>query len=304
MKRIMMTLGSTMLLGAFMLLCSCGGSTETKEVKTDSIQTTEVQIGSIPFDYPVVENTTAIGNEHVLTPSRAFLDDAIKNGGESASFIFYANKMVTPGKGESDIQEISGAVKIPNSLIIPIPGGQEAKKGDIVLTWWQSGSGMQRAIVVNDANPKEPVVRYLDLDYDNPAKNAKGIGIGQMEETLKPNSFVKITAEWQPGTAVAYKKDGYYYHAQVINVAGDKVLLNGFAGKMIAIAKTECVAIPVKLDIKAGDAVQVPYIGQYKNGKVNKVDAKIGRAWVEIEFGGSKEEIVVAFSDIAKDIKI
>ena len=262
------------------------------------------KIGEIPFDYPVVEQTTANAGDYVLTPSRAFLDDAIKNGGDKATFIFYSNKMVTPGSGESEIAQISGNVKIPNSLIIPIPTGQEAKKGDVILTWWQSGSGMQRAIVVNDANPKEPVVRYLDLDWDNPAKNSKGVGIGQMEETLKPNTFVKISGEWQPGTTVAYKVTNGYAHGQVINVAGDKVLLKVFAGKMIAIAKSECIAVPVMIDIKAGDDVQVPYIGQFKAGKVKKADPAIGRAWVEIEFAGSKKETVVSYGNIAKNIPL
>jgi hypothetical protein len=288
-----------------MFFASCGGGSDTKTDGNDSLNNdTTPKVGEIPFDYPVVEQTTAKAGEFVLTPSRAFIDDAIKAGEGKGTFIFYYNKMVTPGTGESDIAELSGNVKIPNSLIIPIPAGQEVKKGDIVLTWWQSGSGMQRAIVVNDANPKEPVVRYLDLDYDNPAKNDKGVGIGQMEETLKPNSFVKITAEWQPGTAVAYKKDGYYYHAQVINVAGDKVLLKGWGGSMIAIAKADCIAVPVTIDIKVGDAVQVPYIGQYKTGKVKKADPKIGRAWVEVQFGGSPTEAVISYGDIAKNIPL
>lgn len=301
------TLMTVCLAGSLMfMLAACGGNkTEGDQSQTTDSVTTEVpQAGAIPFDYPVVETTTAVANEYVLSPSRAFLDKAIEEGGDKASFIFYSNKMVTPGKGESEIAEIGSKVMIPNSLIIPIPAGQEAKKGDIVLTWWQSGSGMQRAIVVNDANPKEPVVRYLDLAYDNPAKNNKGVPIGQMEETLKPNSFIVITAEWQPGTAVAYKKDGNYSHAQIINVSGDRVLLNGFAGSVIAIAKSECVAIPVKVDVKAGDAVQVPYIGSYKNGKVKKADPKIGRVWVEIQFGGQPKEVVVSYGDITKDLAI
>jgi hypothetical protein len=278
------------------ILSNCGSGKE----KTDNQDSTTVEAnnkplpGEIPFDFPISTTTSKTG-EYVLCPSKAFLDEAWTEGGTNSTFIFYSRTMSKPGEAESEVTEISENVVIPNSLIIPIPANQEAKKGDILLTWWQSGSGMKRAIVMDDTNPKEPKVRYLDLEWEY---------YGETEDILKPNSFVKITEMWQPGTSVAYKDDYYMNHVQIIKVEGDKVLTLGWAGRIAVVKKSDCTPIPVTLELKTGDKVQVPHIGSYTNGTIKKFDAKVGRAWVEIEFGGQNQEIVVALGDIAKDLKL
>ena len=38
---------------------------------------------------------------------------------------------------------------LPNLYLVPIPGGQKARVGDRLLTYWQSGSGTQRAGATN-----------------------------------------------------------------------------------------------------------------------------------------------------------
>ncbi|MBN2682568.1 MAG: hypothetical protein JXR58_08670 [Bacteroidales bacterium] len=281
------------------------GEKEKKETPKDSVETEVPQgpvAGITPFDFPTV-STSAKAGEFALTPSMAFIERAwkAKEEGKTSSFIFYSSTVVEPGDVESKIKQIGAEVNIPNSLVIPIPANQTAKKGDIVLTWWQSGSGMQRAIVVNDSEPTHPVVKYLDIDYDNPAKNKDGVPIGQMEEKLEANSFMLLSGEWMPGTAVAYNK-GSFEHWQVISVSGDKVLACGWAGVMAVLEKSKCTPIPVKLDVKAGDLIQVPQYGTYKEGKVKKVDASAGRVWVEVQFGGEATEIVVSQGDIIKSL--
>ena len=77
--------------------------------------------------------------------------------------IWYTQEMVEPGEEMSEIKFMSEQKKVPNAYIVPIPAGQTAKKGDILLTWWQCGSGLQRAYVTDAADPKAPTVRYLDL---------------------------------------------------------------------------------------------------------------------------------------------
>lgn len=277
------------------IFCNCGGNSKNEQNNDSTIVDNtkkERLAGEIPFDFPVV-NTTSKAGEYVLCPSKTFIEDAWSEGEENSTFIFYSRTMVTPENSESIVKEIAEDVKIPNSLIIPIAANQEVKKGDIVLTWWQSGSGMSRAIVVDDSNPKEPKVRYLDLEYEH---------YGETEDILKPNSFAKITEMLQPGTAIAYKDDYYMNHVQVIRVEGDKVLTLGWAGRLKVLDKSECHPIPVNLDLKKSDKVQVPYIGSYTNGVINKYDANIGRAWITIEFGGQEKEIVVSIGDIAKDL--
>ena len=139
---------------------------------------------TFPFkDFPSVD-TSAKAGEVVLVPSYNWLQEATVKGADKVTMIWYSQKMSAPDKEMSEVEFMSDKKKVPNAYIVPIPAGQKAKNGDIVLTWWQSGSGMNRAIVVDDANPAEPVVRYLDIDYDNPAKSSDGkTTIGHYKKT-------------------------------------------------------------------------------------------------------------------------
>ncbi|NJM52509.1 MAG: hypothetical protein HC846_03390 [Blastocatellia bacterium] len=254
---------------------------------------------TFPFkDFPAVE-TTAKAGDVVLVPSYNWLQEATVNGADKVTMIWYAQKMSAPDKEMSEVEFMSEKKKVPNAYIVPIPAGQKAKKGDIVLTWWQSGSGMQRAIVVDDANPAEPVVRYLDLDYDNPAKGKDGkTGIGQMDEQLKPDSFVKINAPFDAGTMVAVQDGADQKPAQVIRVAGDKVFVNGFAGKTAVVDKSKCTPFPLVSNAKEGEKVKAVWVNSLKEGTVTKVDAKIGRVF--IKFGSDEKETAVSFGEVMK----
>lgn len=269
-----------------------------QEQPTDTAKTAPPK-GGFPFDFPTVP-TSAKANELVLTPSREFLDQAIEKGGDQATFIFYTANVLEAGATDSKVKSLAGTEStMPNAMIIPLGAPTTAAKGDIVLTWWQSGSGMQRAIVVDAGNGNEPTVRYLDLDYDNPAKNSEGVPIGQMEEKLKPASFRKLTAEWEPGTAIAVREGDKFKHWQVIRVEGEKVLAIGFAGRVAVVNKSDCTPLPVKPLVKAGDNVHVPIVGSFKPGVVKRVDERIGRVFVDAEFGGKTSEYIIAFGDVA-----
>ena len=253
--------------------------------------------GEVPFSgFPTV-GTTAKAGEAVLCPSFNWIEDAATKGPDKVNFIFYSQKMIAPGEVESEVEFISpGKRKVPNAYIIPIPAGQTAKVGDIVLTWWQSGSGMNRAIVVEAADPTEPTVRYLDISYDNPAKSRDGkTTIGQMDEKLKPNSFVKISNAWEPGTAVAVNDGASRKLVRVIRVAGDKVLAIGGAGSLQVYDKSACTPVPVKPGVKAGDKVKAAVYGSFQNVTVTKVDARNGRVFVKPETGDEK---AIAFGDV------
>lgn len=255
--------------------------------------------GEIPFNgFPTV-NTTAKADEVVLCPSYNWIQDAATKGPDKVTFIFYSQKMIAPGDVESEVEFISpGKMKVPNAYIIPIPAGQKASVGDIVLTWWQSGSGMNRAIVVEASDPSEPTVRYLDIAYDNPAKSRDGkTTIGQMDEKLKPNSFVKISSAWEPGTAVAVNDGANRKKAQIIRVAGDKVLAMGFAGSLHVYDKSASTPVPVKPNVKAGDKVKAAIYGNFQNVTVTKVDNRNGRVFVKNETGDTTEK-AVAFGDV------
>ncbi len=254
---------------------------------------------TFPFkDFPAVE-TTAKAGEVVLVPSYNWLQEANVKGADKVTMIWYSQTLVAPDKEMSEVKFMSDTKKVPNAYIVAIPSGGTAKKGDILLTWWQSGSGMQRAIVTDDATPAEPVVRYLDLDYDNPAKAKDGqTSIGQMEEKLKPNTFVKINAPFDAGTMVACQDGADQKSAQVIRVAGDKVFLSGFAGSLAVVDKSRCTPFPLVSAAKVGEKVKAVWVNSIKEGIVTKVDAAIGRVFIKFDVDG--KEKAVAFGEIMK----
>ena len=237
---------------------------------------------------------TAKPGEYVLCPSRQFYDRAVKNGIEKSTFIFYAAKMVEVGEQESKVANLAGRkYSIPNQLIISIPPKQECNKGDIVLTWWQSGSGMQRAIVVGGTKT-EPVVRYLDITLDNPS------GWGKKEESLKPDSFLVLNKPWQIGTAVAIQQGRNTKHGLILAATDEHVLVRGFAGRVSCHDRNNITSIPAIPNVVAGDIAMAAWHGSFKPVTVTKVDKEIGRVYTNFQLARKDQEKVVPFGDLYK----
>ena len=277
------------------------GEPKLSEAKPPSFQSSAADTGEavkFPFaDFPKVE-TTAKDGEYVIVPSYNWIKDAAEKGVDSTNFIWYVQKMAQADKENSEVQFMSERKKVPNAYIVAIPPGQKAKNGDIVLTWWQTGSGMQRAIVVDDKDPISPIVRYLDIDYDNPAKSRDNVTtIGKMDEKIVPDSFVKIK-DWDAGTTVAIQDGANMKKGRVIRAAGDKVLVLEGVGKLKVYPKSACKPVPVVSDVKEGDRVSAPFVGTFKDAVVSKVDAKIGRVFVK--FDGMPDEKAIPFGDVLK----
>ena len=251
------------------------------------------EAGKIPLNYPKVA-TTAKAGDWVLAPPRLWVDQAFQKGADKQTFIWYAASMVQPGPAESRIKDLMGKeAVIPNSLIVPIRKGEKAKVGDVILTWWQSGSGMERAMVVKGGTPTAPMVRYLDMDLDNPS------GCGKKEDTCKPNSFHVLKKPMEPGTAVAYKdKTWGWKHGIVGNVSGNKVLVIGFAGSLVVMPKADCLALPIRPAVKKGDACMVPNAAVFVKAKVEKVDPVIGRVFVSGTMWKKDKPYAVAFGNV------
>ena len=267
----------------------------TEKTENDGEKKEEEFTGEVkfPFDFPTA-GTTAKAGEKVLVPSYNWVVDAMQKDPKKMTMIWYQQEMVAPGDEMSEIKFINRKTeKIPNAYIIPLAAGQTAKKGDILLTTWSIS--MNRAIVTNAADPKTPTVRYLDLSYDNPAKSRDGkTTIGQMDEQIKPDSFVVIKNELEPGTSVMIGSE--MKHGQVIRVEGDKVFVRLFAGRVDVFPKSDITAVPIRPNVKAGDKVKAEYIGRFKDGTVSKVDESIGRVWVKFE--NVSEDKVIAFGDV------
>ena len=251
--------------------------------------TPEPAAGALPFDFDNPAIAAAAG-QFVLAPSRQPLDEAL--GGSTGSFIYYGATMVSAGAIESTVRSLAGTeYTLPNALIIPIKPKQTAKKGDILLGHWESGSGLQRAIVVG-GTATEPVVRYLDIGYDNPS------GWGQKDDTFQPDRFQVLSEAGQIGATVACQGSGGYEHGVLTAAYGDQVLVSGFAGSLKAYPRGECVDITPKPALKAGQTVQVPVIGKYTEGTVKSVDMATGRVTVTYTWGGGDEEKKFAIVDV------
>jgi co-chaperonin GroES (HSP10) len=211
------------------------------------------------------------------------IDSAIKSG--SGTYIFYNSTVVEPGAKATKVKEIIDNTVIPNALVLPIKAGQTAKTGDIVLTWWQSGSGLQRAYVVEGG--KTPKVAYLD---------GKSLGT----DTLKADSFNVLSADWQQGTTVACKNRDTEKYEQftLINSAGDMVLISGWAGSLTTMTKSRCVPVPFKTDVKVGDTVYVAPYGSFSKATVSSVDAANGKIKAKYEFASSTTEEEFSFGSV------
>lgn len=184
--------------------------------------------------------------------------------------------------------------KVPSSLVIPIPSGQIAKKGDVVLTWWQSGSGMDLGCVSEGG--AEPKVNYLEMSYE---EDGSGFANRYADEQLAPNSFYVLqNGVLQPGCPVAYKGDYSWNYGILINKSKDRALISGFASHVVDAALSDVKAIPVKPDYKVGDKVGYVRIASFSTGTVKKIDMKVGRVW--IDNGGDVD--IVSITQVCKEL--
>ena len=258
----------------------------------------EVQEPGFPWDFPegntnegLAEGQSAL-SIHTFYPSKLVESDDPAN----ETYIFYSTTVKSVGETTSMVSDFGSSVEMPNALIIPLPAGQQAQKGDIILTWWQSGSGMERAIVTDASKPDAPKVDYLDLSYKD---DGTGFANEHADEQIKPNTFsVLKDGEWQPGAQIVVTGDGSYEAGVLISCTDDKVLLKGFAGKIAVFKKSACKVVPLKQNLKVGDEVYAIFTSSYKAGyKIKKIDEKIGRVWVEGPFGDDIVNILEVYKE-------
>lgn len=247
------------------------------ETKQDGSQ----QAKPYPWDFPegiALENPET--GQYVLSIHTFYPKKIVESENpDKETYIFYSTKLNEYGETHSTV---NGSTKMPNSLIILLPKGKKAKVGDVLLTWWQSGSGMNRAIVTDASNPEMPKVDYLDLHYsDDPDKPE--MANKKSNEQLKAGSFdILEDGKWQPGATIAAFDGSNWKECTLIHATDDKVLAIGFAGKIKAYKRSACKLIPIRQNLKAGDNVTAVWVGSFNDGyKVKKVDRKIGRVWVE-----------------------
>ncbi len=243
--------------------------------------TAAAQFNPFPWDFPQDITIVAEPGQYVLSPYSMY-KGAVEDEENllKKTLIFYSTKMTEVGTQKSIVDF---DVEVPNALIIPLDKNARAKKGDIVLTWWQSGSGIERAIVVDDSDPTAPKVDYLDMNYKDDPDNP-GFAQRFANDPIKPGTFTVLTnGKWEPGAQVACKNSyGQWNAGTLIHEKDGKVLVIGFSSKVIAYNKEDVKLIPFKEDIKVGDEVFAVSVSSYDSGyTVTKIDQSIGRVWVE-----------------------
>lgn len=268
---------------ASLSLMSCAGEQGNSSASGEEASKAENAVDAFPWDFPQDVALEAEVGQTVLAPY-SFYPAALEKGENllEKTLIYYNTTIEEVGKTSSALG--SDKAQIPNALIIPIKKGETAKVGDFVLTWWQGGSGLQRAIIVDAADPAKPKANFLDLSFDrgsSPEKESMGEKFGNKE--LKENSFQLIPdGEWVPGAQLAIRKDGDWYAATLIREKGDKILVLGFADKVEAFNKADAKLIPFNEDIKVGDSVYARFVSSYDEGyKVTAVDKKAGTVTCE-----------------------
>lgn len=250
----------------------------------------------IPFEFPEV-STSAVAGDYVLAPPRAWIDAGLEKGPDKQTYIYYGGWMRRPGAAASEVETLTKNVSvIPNALIVAIPRGQTVGPGEVVLTTWASGTGMQRALVVEGGTKESPSVRYLDMSLDNPS------GWGKRADSLAPNTFKKLDTPGEVGTTAACKEGAHRMRYIVTARQAGRVLGYGFAGKIAAFPQGDCAFLPLKPRFEEDDVVFVPVVGRYTKAKVLRVEPHLGRVWARYKTDQEDQVIAVALLDAARDL--
>lgn len=297
MKQIFLSL--TLVATASLMCANCGNNSGNNNADSDSVVTATDSTDKVvaaeikdilsewPWDYPSDVKPNAKEGEYVLCPFK--YAENIQNNKTNKKddvYIYYAGELLSLGDKTSKVKSLAGREhEIPNTLILPIPEGQTANAGDILLTWWQGGSGMQTAIVTEASDPTQPTASFLDLQWqlnkDGSLREATKRGA-----KLKPNSFFVLKeGEISVGQKVMYPQDGTWHDATIVSISGDKAMLCRFANRLIVVDLNDLKPIPYHQGIKTGDNVYGIHVSYFKEGfKVDKVDNKEGRVWVTTPF--------------------
>ncbi len=243
-----------------------------------------------PWDFPMDIEIDAKPGQQILSNQEHYLD-FIDRGEElvGKTMLWYNTTIIEVGKEKSIVDQYDNKVEVPNALIIPLGKSEKAKKGDILLTYGSSKRDMQRAIVIDDSTPTEPVVCYLDDDYTWPREfDSPKLAEKQKGVKLEPGSFnVLKEGKFESGAQVAFNVNGNMKYGTVVQVSGDKVLISAFASHLECTTKDNCKLLPFKEKFKVGDKVSAIDVSSYKPGyTVVNVDKEHGHLWVKNDDNG------------------
>lgn len=240
--------------------------------------------GKFPIaDFPAAP-TAAKAGEFVLSPEYDVIANASAKGLDKVFGSYAQQTMDTPGLETSSVKFATGGKvnAVPNQYLIAVPSGQSVHKGDIVvgvMSVW----GLQRGIVTDDADPTQPEVAMLDLDYDD-ASPTKVI------VKLPANTFFKVGGDVTPGSSIYVTGSNTLDELlTVVSVSGEKVLARNGSGYFRAVNRSQAIPIPFSVEFKPGDKAKGAWGGYLAPVTVTKVDARIGRIWVTSDNSSEKK---------------
>lgn len=234
----------------------------------------------------------ARSHDFALVPSRTSIEGAFERGIEEQTFVYLAAQLEEIHEKDSRVRWLSKQRGfVSNALIIPLRRAELARPGDVVLTSWASGSGMQRAIVVPGGSPESPKVRYLDLPGDGP--------VAMEPDALPKDTFHVLKAPFEVGSTIACRRDGRVEHLIVVKRLGERALVLGFGGKMRAVETSACVPLPLVPDVKPKDRVFVPNLGAFVPAEVESIDTSQGRVLARLDFGGETRQVAIGYTNVA-----
>jgi hypothetical protein len=243
-----------------------------------------------PWDFPQDVEIDAKAGQQALTNQDHYFDYVERGEGfEKKTMIWYNTTIVEPGQGKTTVLAYGNKKEVPNALVIPLGKSETAKKGDILLTCGNRNHDMARAIVVDDSTPTEPVVCFLDNDWDWPNQfDSPKVAEKQKGEKLKAGSFnVLKDGKFESGAQVAFDVNGKLKYGTIVQVSGDKVLIAAFANQLECTTKNKCKLISYKTKFKEGDKVRVVDVSSYELGyTVVKVDKEHGHLWAQKDENG------------------
>ena len=257
------------------------------------------RVDSFPWNFPkdFALNDVEEG-QTVLSPA-TFYGSAIQRGDNLTTTLLpvYNFTVEKVGRNTITIASMGEQVVVPQALTVPLPKGETAQNGDVVLTWWQSGEGLQRAIVVDDTKLQKPKVCYLDLDYKS---DGRGFANCHANEELHANSFkVLKNGEWTSGASVAIENNGQWKAAIILNVHANKVLLLDAESRIMVAEKSRCRLIPIEMNYDVGEHVFAKLGYTFEaDCRITKVDKRVGRVWVE----KNGTTVAVSILDVVRDL--
>lgn len=233
--------------------------------------------GALPVDFPAQEALDAVPGQHVLGIDPHRLRDLFSGARQDASWTNFT--VVEAAPWASRVTRVREET-IPNALLIPLPADASAPVGSLVLTWWQSGGGMQHALVTG-GTPTEPVVRYVGL--------AESVSDAKQEHTLGAGTFRVVGEGADLGATVRFASASGGTWGVVLNATEDALLVAQRGKRLAVVPRAEATAFPPVPDVHAGDAVLV---GR-KTGQVGPAvvrSAADGRVEVQLGFASKGVE--------------